>query len=161
MAMLLNHLHITCASLFDVCASIVGLSTHIVHCVWASCFLFICYPQEHCWMIYIEHAPLCLLLSRLRLDHLQKLCIVFVKDNFLCLHKSLHLKKLVDGCELGGGLILWSLGLLLDLNPMARPMLCRWTSLDSNMNLGMNTKIEMKKLQCFTSIQVLLAHIKN
>jgi hypothetical protein len=46
------------------------------------------------------------------------------------------------GCELGGGLILWSLGLLLDLNPTTRLVLCKYTSLDSSVNLGMNKKIK-------------------
>ncbi len=76
-----NHLHITCASLFVVCASIVRLFTQIVHCVWASCFLFVYYLWERCWIIYIDYAPLCLLLSGAQSYHLNKLCIVFAKDN--------------------------------------------------------------------------------
>ncbi len=85
MTTLSNHLHITCASLFVVCASIVELSTQIVHYVWASCFLFVCYLQECCWIVYIDYAPLCLLLLGAQSNHLHKFCIVFTKDNIFML----------------------------------------------------------------------------
>jgi hypothetical protein len=93
-----NCLHIMCVFFLVACVNIVESSTHIVHCVWASSFLFVCYlwfcgsvvklfTQNGYLFVYYY-------LEQNRIIYTNcALCLG--KTIFLCLCKSLHLKKQV------------------------------------------------------------------